>query len=575
MAGAKLLEDNVTKKSIIAIASIAAALTGCGTADPQAATGAHGDRTPGTVDFNLTLPNGEVADTIDLHLECPGIMQDHEIDVEDGVAKAAFGGLAGMCTVTLSTVTEDGTDCTGSQSFTVVNGQVLPVEVVLTCQGYNDMDNGGVVINPDFETRACTTDRTRKIYAVPSSLRLGESTDVQVEVHPGSLVGAATYTFGTVNDATHLGVASLSAVSGACATGAASCRAVRCDGIGGSSAVDPVTGLPVAGVFVSVTVEDTDCRDTETVLVECLQDSTCGDGAQTGVEECDDSNTTSGDGCSSVCEDEVCGDGVVNNNGTEQCDGTAGTTPGVTGCDLVTCQLIQLPRCGDNMVNQASEQCDGTATPAGRTCSATCTFVPVCGNGFVEAPEVCDDGNVASGDSCNATCTMSTQPPTCGDNVINQASEQCDGTAIPASAPAGSTCSASCTLVTPTVNACLQCVTTGPIATALTNDLCATSSDPLCYAVLSCYIGGGAGDMGCFANGATPAECYCGAGADTDACATAAFVPAGPCQMAMKAAKPGATNAEILDGVFGFDSLGWAGQIMLEAQGLCPAACGF
>jgi hypothetical protein len=127
----------------------------------------------------------------------------------------------------------------------------------------------------------------------------------------------------------------------------------------------------------------------------------------------------------------------------------------------------------------------------------------------------------------------------------------------------------------PTINLCLECVTTGAIATALTNDLCSTSSDPLCYAVLACYIGGGAGDQGCFANGANPAECYCGAGADTDACVTAAFVPTGPCVAAMRAAKVGGTNADIVDGVFGFDTLGWAGQIMLEAQGLCPAACGF
>jgi cysteine-rich repeat protein len=570
------LEENVKNRNIIAIAAIAAALAGCSGQEPNAGKIEQGERTPGTIDFNLTLPNGEEAETIDLHLECPGISQDHELDVEAGVAKAAFGGLEGMCTVTLSTVTGEGTDCSGSQSFTVVPDAVTPIAVTLICQGDNEDNGGGIVVNPEFEVRACTTDRIRKVYAVPSTLRLGQSTDVQVELHSGSLVGAATYTFGVVNDATHPGEASLAATSGACDAAAASCRQVTCDGLGGSSAVDPITGLPVAGVFVSVTVEDTDCRDTETVLVECLQDSVCGNSEVTGVEGCDDGNTTNGDGCSSVCEDEICGDGVINNNGTEACDGLAGVTPGVNVCDVVTCQLVILPTCGDDVINQPTEQCDGTDTAAGRTCSATCTFVPVCGNGFVEAPEVCDDGNVVSEGDCSADCSEGPADPICGDNAINQPSEQCDGTAIPAGQPTGTTCSATCQLVAPMeVNLCLECVTTPPISTALTDDLCGTSSDPLCYAVLACYIGGGAGDQGCFANGASPAECYCGAGADTDACVTAAFVPSGPCVAAMRAAKVGGTNADIVDGVFGFDTLGWAGQIMLEAQGLCPAACGF
>lgn len=61
----------------------------------------------------------------------------------------------------------------------------------------------------------------------------------------------------------------------------------------------------------------------------------CGNGSIEAPEECDDSNTTSGDGCTSGCLDEYCGDGTVNDNGAEQCD-DGGTTAG-DGCSA-TCQ---------------------------------------------------------------------------------------------------------------------------------------------------------------------------------------------------------------------------------------------
>jgi cysteine-rich repeat protein len=48
----------------------------------------------------------------------------------------------------------------------------------------------------------------------------------------------------------------------------------------------------------------------------------CGDGDVEGTEECDDGNTTAGDGCSDTCTSEVlppvCGDGAI--AGTEECD---------------------------------------------------------------------------------------------------------------------------------------------------------------------------------------------------------------------------------------------------------------
>lgn len=46
----------------------------------------------------------------------------------------------------------------------------------------------------------------------------------------------------------------------------------------------------------------------------------CGDGFVGGDEECDDGNLASGDGCTSACTQEFCGDGIINNGGDEACD---------------------------------------------------------------------------------------------------------------------------------------------------------------------------------------------------------------------------------------------------------------
>ena len=46
----------------------------------------------------------------------------------------------------------------------------------------------------------------------------------------------------------------------------------------------------------------------------------CGDGALAVYEDCDDANSIPLDGCND-CVREYCGDLIVNNNGTETCDG--------------------------------------------------------------------------------------------------------------------------------------------------------------------------------------------------------------------------------------------------------------
>jgi cysteine-rich repeat protein len=91
----------------------------------------------------------------------------------------------------------------------------------------------------------------------------------------------------------------------------------------------------------------------------------------------------------------VCGDGIV--EAGEQCD-DGNTTPG-DGCSA-TCAIE--PRCGDGIVNGADECDDGNTTP-GDGCSATCMIE--CGNGELDPNEQCDDGNLIPSDGCSATCT--------------------------------------------------------------------------------------------------------------------------------------------------------------------------
>ncbi|MEK7606706.1 MAG: Ig-like domain-containing protein [Patescibacteria group bacterium] len=97
----------------------------------------------------------------------------------------------------------------------------------------------------------------------------------------------------------------------------------------------------------------------------------CGNGNVDIGEDCDDSNTTSGDGCSATCLHE----GTTLNCG----NGSRGT----------------------------GEDCDDSNTASGDGCSATCLNEGTtlnCGKGSRGTGEDCDDRNTTSGDGCSATC---------------------------------------------------------------------------------------------------------------------------------------------------------------------------
>ena len=67
-------------------------------------------------------------------------------------------------------------------------------------------------------------------------------------------------------------------------------------------------------------------------------------------------------------------------------------------------------------------------------------FGGVCGDGTVDTGEQCDDGNTSNGDGCSSTCMKESSPSTCGNGVVDVATETCDdGNTV-----GGDGCSATC-----------------------------------------------------------------------------------------------------------------------------------
>jgi cysteine-rich repeat protein len=155
-------------------------------------------------------------------------------------------------------------------------------------------------------------------------------------------------------------------------------------------------------------------------------DEFCGDGVvnDDGAETCDDGNTTSGDGCTATCADEFCGDGVINDDGVEECDdGNATSGDGCTD----TC-IDEF--CGDGVVNDnGTEQCDDGPANSDTTpgaCRTNCRN-PGCGDGIIDLGEQCDDANNASGDCCGATCQYDVLGTPCPGSSGVCVAPACDG----------------------------------------------------------------------------------------------------------------------------------------------------
>jgi cysteine-rich repeat protein len=144
----------------------------------------------------------------------------------------------------------------------------------------------------------------------------------------------------------------------------------------------------------------------------------CGDGGLDAGEQCDDGNTSGGDGCRPDCTVEACGDGTVDPQ--EDCDD--GNLTGGDDCPA-DCAI-----CGSHHVAGA-EDCDPPYTIGGLTsCDDGCRFA-VCGDGAIEAGETCEPASGLDA-ACPGACgglgaDPCTCPGTCGNGIVD-GSEPCD-----------------------------------------------------------------------------------------------------------------------------------------------------
>ena len=207
----------------------------------------------------------------------------------------------------------------------------------------------------------------------------------------------------------------------------------------------------------------------------------CGNGVLEAGEQCDDGDTSNGDGCNSACRRESgwtcnsaspsvcqkCGNGE--REGTESCDD--GNTSGGDGCSSScsresgwTCSTASpnvCQKCG-NGKKEGTETCDDGNRSNGDGCNSSCkkesgwtcsnaspSVCEKCGNSRKEGTEDCDDGNKVNGDGCNASCDVETGW-TCNNAIPNvcqkcgngrrEGSETCDD----GNTSNGDGCNASC-----------------------------------------------------------------------------------------------------------------------------------
>ncbi|HRI09918.1 MAG TPA: DUF4215 domain-containing protein [Nannocystaceae bacterium] len=130
---------------------------------------------------------------------------------------------------------------------------------------------------------------------------------------------------------------------------------------------------------------------------ECRVLPRCGNSLiEPPLETCDDGNTIAGDGCSPLCQKNLCGDGVLDPG--EACDD--GNQSNGDAC-LTTCEPAS---CGDGFVHQGIEECDDANDLNTDACLSSC-IAASCGDGLVyQGFEECDDGNQDPADGCDNAC---------------------------------------------------------------------------------------------------------------------------------------------------------------------------
>lgn len=244
------------------------------------------------------------------------------------------------------------------------------------------------------------------------------------------------------------------------------------------------------------------------VEVPCADELTSS-GKGCSFEECDDGNTTNGDGCDEHCLLEECGNSLV--QAGEQCDD--GNRVSLDGCDA-DCHAEY--DCGNGELEPAFEQCDPPRE------GAVCTQAE-----SESTPDVC---------GCDSECQL----VVCGDGV-KQPGEDCDP-------PNGFSCGDDCRFLT--ASPCHTCIANNPDIGIFQAELCDTNA--ACAALENCVIA-----TGCF--NPVAQTCWCGT-LDIDGCSlpSAPFPPVSNglnCVTEYAAAyNDPPTNAEAVDRTFVADT---------------------
>ncbi|AKF05542.1 DUF4215 domain-containing protein [Sandaracinus amylolyticus] len=210
----------------------------------------------------------------------------------------------------------------------------------------------------------------------------------------------------------------------------------------------------------------------------------CGDGVVSGAEQCDDGNTSNGDGCDADCRWTCTAATAVADCG----DGNA-----CNGVEVCTAGGSLASRCGPGTAPANGASCGGTNICVGGACVAR-----RCGDMIVSTGEQCDDGNTANADGCDNDCTWTCAGAAdCSDGNVCNGAEVCTSPST-----LGSRCGAGTPAATGT--------TCDRDANASTRDICRSSVcvasacgdgyvDAMSSPVEQCDDGNTAGGDGCSA----------------------------------------------------------------------------
>ena len=182
----------------------------------------------------------------------------------------------------------------------------------------------------------------------------------------------------------------------------------------GASPFDPADQTDDAA-RASVVVDDAgssnETDSSATALAYVAPVHICGNGIRSTAEVCDDNNTVGGDGCNALCQIEegfhcmstADVDGGSGIGGLDTCTPICGDGKNVPWSTLDECDdnnTISGDGCSATCTIETGYACTGGSMNAMDSCLA------VCGDGLRVGTEACDDGNQISFDGCSADCVI-------------------------------------------------------------------------------------------------------------------------------------------------------------------------